>query len=285
MRAAKRALVAVVALIAGVSAPGAASAQDKSACVAAYEKAQIERQQGHLKSSREQASLCSRATCPAVLQRDCVGWLREIDAALPSVVIEAVAPDGRETLDVHVTCDGVMLADRLDGRAIPMDPGEHSCRFDLADAKKTSATEKVVLHEGDQRKRWRVTFPPARTTVPPPPSTSHDERGVRIPAVAWILGGIGLVVAGAGTVLELRGFSKKDELDRCRPDCTQGLLDEARASFILGDISLAIGVLAFGGAVLLTYMSSTGGREGAAARASSPRVFVGAGRVGLGGSF
>lgn len=228
-----------------------AFAQDKVACAAAYEKVQIDRRDGHLRAAHENAALCSRASCPAVLQRDCLVWLRELEATLPSVVIEATGPNGRETLDVRVTCDGALLAERLDGRAMSIDPGPHTCRFETAGA---TMTDSIVLHEGDQHRRWRVAFP---VSAPPPPSRPEPApHRQRVPIAAYVLGGLGLAAVGAGTYFEIHGWNGKSELDACRPDCTRDLLDRTRADFIIGDIAIGVGVVAIGAALWFAFLRS-----------------------------
>ena len=225
-----------------------AFAQDKVACAAAYEKVQIDRKDGHLRAAHENAAMCSRASCPAVLQRDCLVWLRELDATLPSVVIDATGPDRRETLDVRVTCDGALLAERLDGRAISIDPGPHTCRFETTGA---TMTDSIVLHEGDQHRRWRVAFPVA---APPPAPRPEPAPRHPLPIAAYVLGGLGLAAVGAGTYFEIHGWNGKSELDACRPDCTRDLLDRTRMDFIIGDIAIGVGVVALGAAVWFAFL-------------------------------
>ena len=164
---------------------------------------------------------------------------------MPSVVVQAVGADGRDTLDVAVTCDGVRLAERLDGRAMPMDPGLHSCRFEMSAAVRE---EQIVLREGEQRKPWRISFaPPADAKPEAVPAAPAGP----IPPAAWVLGGVGLAAIGVGTVFEIHGFSQKSDLDRCRPACARSSVDATRASFIVGDVAIGVGLVSVAAGALL----------------------------------
>jgi len=48
--------------------------------------------------------------------------------------VRAEDTTGADTLAVRVTIDGQLLAETLDGKAVPIDPGEHVVRFELAGA-------------------------------------------------------------------------------------------------------------------------------------------------------
>jgi hypothetical protein len=229
----------MVSLLVLASSPGVARAQDKVACASAYEGAQLERRQGHLRASRQQLLVCSQPAC-TVLQKECVNWLSEVEAALPSVVVEATGPDGRDTVDVEVTCDGAPLVSRLDGRALPMDPGMHRCRFETAGAVRE---DQIVLHEGEQGRPWRVSFAPPEGATPAPlaPAPGPSEASP-IPVWAWVLGGLGVAAVGVGAGFEVHGFTQKSDLDACKGSCQQSAVDATHASFVTGDVTIGAGL-------------------------------------------
>jgi hypothetical protein len=75
-RSCRGALVAI-ALLVGVGAPKTADAVDP-ACFDAYEQTQRLRIDGKLAAARDQAWICARDVCPAVLREDCFRWHTEL---------------------------------------------------------------------------------------------------------------------------------------------------------------------------------------------------------------
>ncbi len=101
----------------------------KQQCVEAYEQTQSLRKSASLRSARASALTCAQAGCPAVVKKDCAAWLTELDQSLPSVVLSARDKAGQETTAVRVFVDNEPLVERLDGRAVALDPGAHTFRF------------------------------------------------------------------------------------------------------------------------------------------------------------
>jgi len=56
-----------------------AHAQDKQACVSAYEEGQQLRKAGKLTSARARLLTCAQEGCPAVLRKDCTVWVAEVE--------------------------------------------------------------------------------------------------------------------------------------------------------------------------------------------------------------
>jgi hypothetical protein len=129
------ALSSLAALLA-ITTPRTARAEDpkKAECAAAYEKSQEQRASGKLREARESLVVCSQAVCPAFVQSDCVQWLTEVQHDMPTVVISAKDKNGEDTVAVHVTLDGEVLMQQLDGTATPINPGMHKFRFELEGA-------------------------------------------------------------------------------------------------------------------------------------------------------
>jgi hypothetical protein len=136
---------------------GRAWADDKQDCIAASEAGQGKKLHGSLREAREQLLVCARGVCPAIVRQDCAQWLTEIVAALPSVVVGARDPEGHDLVDVTVSVDGVVVASRLDGRPIEVDPGAHRFRYALATGA-APIEERVLIREGERNRSLTVTF-------------------------------------------------------------------------------------------------------------------------------
>jgi len=74
---------------------------------------------------------------------------------------------------------------------------------------------------------------------------------VRIPAAAWITGGVGLVGVGGFVFFGLKARSDIAYLtDTCAPNCTDEQISYANVKRFAADVSLGVGVIGLG---LATY--------------------------------
>ncbi|MBI2392513.1 MAG: hypothetical protein HYV09_23210 [Deltaproteobacteria bacterium] len=250
----RRAFAGVLAILLAQVAPAArgdASTELKVRCANAYEQAQRTRNDGLLRASRDHLLVCANDACPAVLRTECVKWLGEIEQALPTVIVIADA-GGAEVFDVSVTIDGTRVLERLDGKAIAVDPGVHTFRFarDGGDA----VEQKLLVREGEKRRPIRVSF-----AVAPKPLAPSDEPkpAARVPAATWILGGVGLVCLGASVPLYLTAADAKSELDAdpcaARGTCDPDRVATVKRKFVYGDVAAIFGTAALVGAAVVWF--------------------------------
>jgi len=257
----------------------AAAEQTKEQCVAADEAAQPLRRSGKLRDARALLLQCIAAECPRPVRDDCAQRLGEVDRALPTVVFVAEGADGAALTAVHVTVDGVPLAEQLDGTALPIDPGEHTFAFKVDG--RAPIEKWLVIRESEKERRERVAFvaPPPPTpaaapagipqTLPPtsapaestpssstPSETASTANGQRI--AAYVLGGAGVVCIGVGGAF---GLSAASKWSQAKIDCGSGCsatsnarseksdADTAAAAstgaFIAGAVEIAAGVIVF----------------------------------------
>jgi hypothetical protein len=241
MRRLRRILSAGAASVALVASTTGAAAEppDREACVAAYEGAQVSMRRGSLKAAREQLGVCLSESCAKSLRSDCAQWLNEVEARLPSVILACEGPDGRARVDVRVAVDGVPFADRLDGKGLEIDPGEHAFRFELP-GEPPLETRYVVI-EGDKVQRVVARFTPHERPAPARP----------VPWATYALTGVGVAAAAGFGVAALAGLAGKDDLDRCKPDCAHPDVVAVRTKFIAADVLLAVSVISLGAAAYL----------------------------------
>ena len=205
------------------------AADEKEACVRAVEHGQLSRLDGKLRAARAAFVTCARPVCPDAIREDCTRWVTEVDASLPSVVIDAVWADGRDVTGMTVLLDGQPLAGADGGRAVALDPGEHAFRFEVAGAAPVDARH--VIREGEKNRILLVTFN-ARipsTLVPPAPSATSAPAGLwrvpgaedgrkpaatraSLPIAPLVLGGVGLLGFGGFAYFGLSGTSQLDSM-------------------------------------------------------------------------
>jgi hypothetical protein len=238
-----RALAPLVASLLASAVP--ASASDQQACVDAYERAQPLRAQGKLLATRAELLTCAQPSCPEAVASECTRWLREVDDATPSLVPSA--RDGATDLvDVRVFLDGKPITERLEGTAFPVDPGEHSLRFERRGA--GQVTTRVVMRQGEKNRIVTVQLA-APTRAPAPRPTP--------PLAAYVLAGVAVAAMAVGAALDVSASSDLRRLhDTCAPTCSPDARDEVRRRMIAGDVLVfGVGTLSLGAAAYLFFAS------------------------------
>lgn len=255
--------------VAVASAWPASALADVRACLDAAGEGQKLRDSGAYRDARERFIACAADECPGEVRKGCVGWLGELDKLIPTVVFGARAHD-QEVSDVRVRIDGVVASERIDGKPVALDPGEHHFRFERAGEPDVEQT--AVLMAGEKERPITVRFgtePPAPTPplplAPPAPVREPPEAEKKTPRPesrrisAAALGVLGAATFTAGAVLDLSGYVF---LQQCGGDnsCTGGHeRAEVKWRFVTGDILLGAGVLSSVAAWLLW---PRGGRDG-----------------------
>ena len=251
--------IVLAAAVAGLAAPVWADDRNdrKQACATAAEDAQQLRMDAKLGAARDRLLVCSRPECPATVLRDCSQWMNEVTALIPTVVLAARDAQGRDVLSARVSIDGVAVASGLDGKAIEVDPGTHTFRFEAGG---TATEQAVLIREGEKGRLISVlldasgttTATPAITPAPQPARGETPEGHASTSPWTWIFGGAGLVALGIGAYLEVSVNADASSLQgSCGHSCLQSQVDPlVLKQQVLGPIAFGVGALGLG---LATY--------------------------------
>ena len=226
-----------------------ARATETDMCVAAAERAQVERKKTAFISARNDLVICAREACPLQVRNDCKVWLTEVDAAQPSIVPSFTDENGADVSDVRVFSDGKLLLDHIDGRAVAMDPGAHTLVFSRQNS---NIVQKLVVREGEHD---RVVTVHAPKKLPAPPPAPASSSGVS-PAV-WVLGGAGVLALGTAVGFWVSGRDARSDLyDTCgiTGGCTNDDVDAAKRKLVIGDVLAGVGIAAIGAAVIIAIV-------------------------------
>jgi len=257
---------AVGALLVVTTSPALADEATK-ACSASFEKAQYLRKDSKLVSAREQAMVCARPTCPSFVRDECTRILSEIDAAQPTVVFAARDAKGVDLVDVGVEVDGRPLATRLDGSAIPLDPGEHTVRFSRSP--EPAIEQHVVIRAGEKNRAVSVQFvsqpspqPFALDSAAPPP----EPRTVKVRGPIWpaiVVGTVGVAAIATSIGFGVDAKNTADNLrNTCAPRCAYGDVNALNTELVVSDVLLVAGIVTVGLATVL-LIARPGGHEAA----------------------
>lgn len=224
-------------------------------CGEALENGRRARSEGKLKAASELFSECSKLACGPAVTQECTNHYTALQRALPSVTL--IAREGERRLpEARVLDDGQLIAEKLDGRAVSVDPGPHVFEFQIAG--KEPVTVHSYLAEGEKGKLVIAQFPepqlpavveaqpapvasaPPLTPLPPSPPPRRT-----IPVTVWIFGGTGVAALAGGTVLRVLADREFKDLEKgCKPNCTDDETDPARTKYILSTGAFGLGAAA-----------------------------------------
>ena len=236
-------------------------------CITAYEDSVPLRKNHQLKAARAKLLICSWESCPADVRAECLGRLSGIDTSMPTVVFEAKDAAGAIVFAVKVKMDGELLAERLQGSALPIDPGEHTFTFEVAG--RPSVEKHLLIFEGEKLRRERVEFEAIAAPNPPPPPATLVEGGDRgtaapsggearsgqDPGLRPSRCGVGVAATGVGVAYGFVAMSRRDEASTICPSACPDMKgvnewNDARSAgniatgaFIVGAVGIASGVV------------------------------------------
>ena len=295
MRTVLASLLAASALLAALPARA-----DVQSCIAASEKGQRARSSGKLREARDAFQSCGADACPAMVRRDCVQWQSEVTQALPTVVFGAKDAKGRDLFDVTVTMDGEVIVSKLDGKSIPVDPGPHTFKFDVAGL--PSVVEKALVKEGEKSRGMTVSFGGDTGGSPPPPPPPGGDKGGGEKSggghtvLPWVVVGLGAATIVTGAVVLLRTPSLPPNCDSSTKVCTK-LPTESNEQFakdqnqagkhdtqpVLGGVVMGVGGVLLVGGLLWHFLEPTDAKSDAIR--VTPWTTTSSAGLSLGGAF
>jgi hypothetical protein len=179
-----------------------------------------------LRAERAQLLVCADASCPADIRLECARRVDEVNAQVPTLIFAAKDASGADLSAVKVTMDGEVLAERLEGAAFSIDPGEHTFTFETPG--QAPVTKTLIIQEAQKDRHESVVFgTPASTGAPLPPGepplssdVTSAQGGYGMSAqrvLALVAGGIGVVGLGIGTAFGVMAISKKSDAESACP--------------------------------------------------------------------
>jgi len=261
-------------------------------CIAASNESLALKNQHRLHEARSRLLVCAADGCPADIRGECSLRVTDVNARIPTIVFEAHNASGSDQSAVRVTMDGHELTDRLDGRSLSIDPGEHSFTFEAAGLPVLSKV--LVIHEGEKNRREPVILGielpaaagPTCVTAPAPLGVGRDPASARR-TTGLVVGGVGLAAASVGVTLLVLGASLRQRGGQegaawpalGRNDDAAGSSDEA-AGFVVGGAGVV-------GLAVATYLVLSRRLPSPGPSGGSPRLvpIVGPRRASIGVSW
>lgn len=280
-----RALVLMTAALLPLFVGAPARADSKAECIAANDRANTLRQQAKLRAAKAEYLTCADSKCPKVVRTECLERVGNIDAGIPTVVIAVVDAGGHDVVKGRIILDGEKIADAVDGRAEPVDPGEHRLRFEGEDGQSSELS--FVARQGEKNRTIKLTLeapkpaaeePVAAPVNAEPVAPKPVEKGSS-KTLGWVFGGLGVVALGSFSYFALKGKSQENDLEsRCAPRCAQSEADSLHQKYLIADISLGVSLLSLGAA---TYFFVSSGKSERPPSSAEVQLSAGPTRAGF----
>jgi hypothetical protein len=263
----RRGSTAVLVLLASAGLGRSARAGDPTTldCLTANESSLTLRNHFDLRATRAQLLVCSAASCPADIRNECIRRMGEVNVAMPTIVFDAKDAAGHNVLGVTVKMDGELLAQRLEGTALSIDPGQHTFTFEVP-GHPTLARELLIL-EGEKDRRERITFetigkaPPARAPGADVSGVAAtDGGGARLGPTrlaALVLGGVGVAALGVGMGYAVAAIARRDAASvncptsQCAKSEDVARWNSARSAGNVATVASVVGAASLAGGVTL----------------------------------
>jgi hypothetical protein len=257
--------------------------------------------EGHFLGARDALLRCSADDCPAAMRPLCVSDLHDIGPRLPSVVFSAKSAAGADLLDVRVVEHDVVVAARLDGRAVDVDPGPHTFRFEQPSA--APVVVDILAREGEKARPVAVEMaarisleqplPPRATPLPPSVATPPESHASHPwGTLGLVAAGAGVVSLGVGTYFGLDAISKDNTSNRtgcngdvCAPPAFAVREDARTEATVSTVLFFAGGALVAGGATLWLFARRREAADATHAVQVAPVPLVGGGGLTVAGGW
>lgn len=273
------------AIASSLCLPALAAEPSVEQCLAANESSISLRAAHKLLQARTELLTCVAASCPTEIQRECIRRMDQVTAAIPTLVFRATDREGKDLSEVTVTMDGAPLADKLEGLAIAVEPGQHT--FRLVNAAYPAVEKQVLVHEGEKDRHVEVLFgssAPAAKVVDAPPAAA-PRRSRTFDILALSSAGVGAIGLGVGTVFGVMAMSRHDEAQKacpqsCANDEDAQLWRDATSAGNVSTVGFVVGAAGLASAVTFWVFGNRSSSSG-----PSTRVGLAPGSVVVGGTW
>jgi hypothetical protein len=253
---------------AAAASKGAPNRPSVRECVASHRQAQLLRRDQKLLEAKDQVLRCLHDSCPSAVIGECGRLLEALEQEIPSVTF-AVTRDGAPELRARVSADGAPVPNWTKGSPLPVNPGEHTFRFELEGH--PTLVKAALFPVGSGIRMIEIAFTPtSASTAPasPAPPGAPERIRRRLPGHFYPIATLGVLGAAGFATFGLRGMQREKELeDRCSPHCTAEDTEPLERTYWIANLSGGVGA-----AALLTAGIIYVTRPPSAKRESSRRV-------------
>ena len=245
-----RVLAGALAVSSVLAAPPRVAAQGRAtrACVDAADRGQRLRDEGQLLAAREAFAGCAAQACPGVVRRHCIEWIDDVEARIPSVLVQVRTESGADVVGATALLDDEPF-DALDGTAHEIEPGPHTIEVRTEGGYRE--VQQLVAVERERDRLVRFVVPSASSPTPAAPGPPSDAAAVREPRrgvlaarrAGWVTLVLGAGAAAASVAPALRARDDANTLRRrCAPGCDASEVDDVDQRVRLANAAFGVGL-------------------------------------------
>ncbi|MBK6695044.1 MAG: hypothetical protein IPG50_22965 [Myxococcales bacterium] len=159
---------------------------------------------------------------------------------MPSVVVHARS--GQQDLtEAQVLADGALVAERLDGMPVPLDPGQHTL---VVRWQGKTAERQVLLSAGEKARAVQVVWGTEVPQQPPGPEPGQGPRSVRCHGRSTRRWRVPRRLRDVRLCSPANAQGRLDDLDRagCKPFCDPSDVEKTDRAAVVADVALVVGV-------------------------------------------
>ncbi len=217
----------------------------------------------------ELAAADARAEKADQVAEEVEGRLEALRQRIPKITLKRGS--GAEAASVAV--DGTSVGDQVIGTPMPTDPGPHTVEAKAPGYKPFRKSMRLAEQQSETVELVLEAEP-----VPPPGfagGTGSGQAPGRSPVYGYVIGGIGIASLGASGIFFGLRAGKISDLDKACPNRTcpsdqQSDIDAGKLYTTIANVTLAVGVAAVAGGVVLILSSGPSKQEPAVALAPAP---------------
>jgi hypothetical protein len=210
----------------------------------------------------ELAAADARAEKADQVAEEVEGRLEALRQRIPKITVKR----GRGAETAEVAIDGVSVGDQVIGTPMPTDPGPHTIE---AKAPGFKPFRKSLRLAEQQAETVELVLEPE--PVPAPGGVGGGVRSSgRSPVFGYVIGGIGIASLGASGIFFGLRAGKISDLDKACPNRTcpsseqQSDIEAGKRYTTIANVTLAVGVAAIAGGVVLVLTSGPSGEPSVA---------------------
>lgn len=202
----------------------------------------------------ELAAADARAEKADQVAEEVEGRLEALRQRIPKITIKRGS--GAEAAEVAI--DGVSVGDQVIGTPMPTDPGPHTIE---AKAPGFKPFRKSLRLAEQQTETVELVLEPEPVPPPGAAGTGGVRASGRSPVFGYVIGGIGIASLGASGIFFGLRAGKISDLDKACPNRTcpsseqQSDIDAGKLYTTIANVTLAVGIAAVAGGVVLVLTS------------------------------
>lgn len=261
-----------IVLAAAFVDPSGASAQEAvEKCAASLLHAKQLGDSGRLRAALAQFPQCTLSECDEAIRKECNQLLDAATLRVPQVVFDVKDGQGVDAHDVRVSMDGELLASKIDGKPIVVDPGVHRIAIQIPG--QPTQVRDYTFSDYEQDRLETISFMASNISSPAEKAPAVDKRGdastsalSQQETTALIVGGAGVASIALGGVFAMRASSRRTEAESVCPsrnDCSSQFgtdrWNESHQWTTAAQIAVTLGVATIAGGAVLWWTDDAAG--------------------------